>query len=349
MAAALDYYIAKELGAYNSKDLEIFQKKRLLETLHWAYAKSSFYGRLLKGYNLNPKNQAEWADLPFTKPKDLEALEDFLCTSQSSIERVVTLKTSGTLGKPKRVAFEREDLLRTEEFFAAGFQYLLKPGQSLMVLLPGGERPLGVVDLLAKALKGLNCKVINPPTSYLQALDLKPLLSWLKSYDFNVLLGSPSLFKRLLSLCPKGFPKVQGIMTSTELLSPALRKTLTESWNVELLDHYGLTEAGYGLAVECLDHTGYHLRSLDFWVEIVSLDDQRVLPQGEIGEIVITTLRRKTMPLIRYRTGDVGQLLWEPCGCGSQLPRLGNLLGRVAFSQGGWQWIHKPKGGSLQL
>jgi phenylacetate-coenzyme A ligase PaaK-like adenylate-forming protein len=90
-----------------------------------------------------------------------------------------------------------------------------------------------------------------------------------------------------------------------------------------------MTEMGYGGGVECDAHDGYHLREADLFMEIVDPTTGRVLPDGVSGEVVVTTLTRRAMPLIRYRTGDQARLLPDYCPCGSTLRRLGKVQGRL--------------------
>ena len=90
-----------------------------------------------------------------------------------------------------------------------------------------------------------------------------------------------------------------------------------------------MTETGYGGGVQCGAREGYHLRDDDLLIEV--LDPQTGVPvkDGEYGELVLTTLRRRGMPLLRYRTGDLGRMLTEPCGCGCLKPRLDKVEGRL--------------------
>ena len=140
-----------------------------------------------------------------------------------------------------------------------------------------------------------------------------------------------------------------------ETLPADLRRALARSWNCLMLDHYGFTETGYGCAVECPaadirrtdgGASGAHIRALDVLVEIVDMDGDAVLPPGNVGEVVITTLNREAMPLVRYRTGDAASLVPGPCACGSPQPRLGPILGRIGRDEDDRTWIVRPgKGG----
>lgn len=102
---------------------------------------------------------------------------------------------------------------------------------------------------------------------------------------------------------------------------------LEDEWKCQVFTHYGMTETCYGMGVQCKAGLGYHLRH-DLLVEIVdSKTGLQVLP-GQCGEIVITTLFREAMPLIRYRTGDIANMMAKPCVCGGVLPQLGKVMGR---------------------
>ena len=82
---------------------------------------------------------------------------------------------------------------------------------------------------------------------------------------------------------------------------------------------------GFGGGVECQACSGYHLREADLYFEIIAPDSGQTIPQGELGEIIVTTLTRKGMPLVRYRTGHRARFLTEPCQCGTMLRRMGKV------------------------
>ena len=92
--------------------------------------------------------------------------------------------------------------------------------------------------------------------------------------------------------------------------------------------HYGMTETGLGGAVSCSSHAGYHIREADLYFEIIDPETGQRQPDGKRGEIVFTTLNRRGMPLIRYRSGDISQILVQKCPCGSIIRRFGNIEDR---------------------
>lgn len=114
---------------------------------------------------------------------------------------------------------------------------------------------------------------------------------------------------------------VRAVLSSSELLTRDMRARLVECWESEIFDHYGTTEIGLGGAVECQAHQGMHIRENDLYFETIAADGTP-LPDGEEGELVVTTLTRKGMPFIRYRTGDTGVITSDRCACGSFIRRI---------------------------
>ena len=269
------------------------------------------------------------SQLPFTTAAHLARWEDFLCVSRGEVARMVTLSTSGTTGTPKRLAFTEQDLLRTVDFFRTGMAQIVGPGQTLLVLLPGAQRPNGVADLLRQAL---------PHSRVVPADECSPEEA-LCRHRPHAVVGTPGQLGQLLPLRGHAATtalSLGGILSSAEPLPPPLAQLLHKAFDCVVLDHYGLTETCYGGGVQCLARQGYHMRALDVLVEIVDPVTGNPVPTDgnpRQGEVVITTLHREAMPLIRYRTGDVASLLHEPCACGSCLPRLSRVAGRVKLNQ----------------
>ncbi|MDA8316883.1 MAG: AMP-binding protein [Actinomycetota bacterium] len=121
----------------------------------------------------------------------------------------------------------------------------------------------------------------------------------------------------------------RGIIGS-ERWGSGMRSRIDELLNIESFDIYGLTELyGPGVGIDCSRHDGIHVWSDYYVVEIIDPETLEPLPAGQEGEIVVTTLRKEAMPLIRYRTRDRSWLYEEPCSCGSPFPRIGRILGRT--------------------
>lgn len=300
-----------------------WQLAALRRTVEHAKRHSPVYAQRLDGVDAATlTSQDDLARLPFTTAGDLRADPlGLLCVSQGEIERVVTMDTSGTTGDPKRLFFTRSDLERTVDFFAHGMATMAGPGGRVLLFMPG-ERPGSVGDLLTQGLArmGAQCRAHG----FVQ--DLDAAVDAVLEQRGGCLVGIPAhvlavaRHGRLTGRLRPG--DVGSVLLSGDPVSPALRQAIAGSLGCGVFVHYGLTETGLGGGVECRAHAGVHLREADLLTEIVDPATGRPALPGEEGEIVLTTLTRRGMPLIRYRTGDAGRLLTGPCPCGTPLPRL---------------------------
>jgi phenylacetate-CoA ligase len=151
--------------------------------------------------------------------------------------------------------------------------------------------------------------------------------------NINVLVGAPVHLHRLARIDDEDWvlPKnqIHKVLTSTDTLAHTVRTNLQTIWGCEVFDHYGMTETGLGGGVECDAHHGFHLREADLYFEIIDPESGSPLQDGELGEVVVTTLTRTGMPLIRYRTGDLSRLIPGTCTCGSFIKRLDRIINRT--------------------
>ncbi len=318
----------------------------LRRCLSYAAENSRLYRKRLSGFSLDVRSYEDFRRLPFTSPDDLHDSLDLLCIPPGDVRRIVTLGTSGTTGIPKRIMFSRSDLDRTVSFFAAGMSQLVSKGQLLLVLLPGAQRPDGVFDLLRQALEPSGVRVVPG----CPAVSASSLQGELQEFRPDALVASPSQLAAMLDLsrCDpllhRSADRLKGILSSSDLLSSALRTGLEKEFGCRVLDHWGMTETCFGGGVECLARSGYHLRELDLFIEILSPLTGEPVPDGTTGEIVLTTLRSEAMPLIRYRTGDAAHWIQGPCPCGSPLRRLSCIEGRYNILDGCVSISHISKG-----
>ena len=309
--------------------LESYQLEKLSATIRLAAANSPFYRKHL-GRNAAEglRTLADLTGLPFTDAADLRRYgSQMVCVSQSQINRVVTLDTSGTVGDPKRLWFTAEDQNLTVDFFQAGMSTLTRPGDRVLILLPG-RRPGSVGALLAQAL----ARAGMTPLPYDWSGNLADAASLLQHERVDSVVGSPVQVLAMARFSaerggPPDCPRT--VLLSTDYAPRSLIREVERIWNCRVFDHYGMTEMGLGGGVECEAHDGYHLRETDLFFEIVDPQTGERLPDGCEGEVVFSTLTRRGMPLIRYRTGDLSRFLPEPCGCGSVLKRLDRLGGRL--------------------
>ena len=338
MLTPLEPWIADKIGLppgvpgapLTAEALRAYQLSRLKETVDFARASSPFYRErlgALTGDDLRDLNDI--ARFPFTTSADIlgDALR-LLCVSQSEIERVVTLCTSGTTGEPKRLFFTAGDLDLTVEFFRHGMSTLVSPGQRVLILMPG-ELPGSVGDLLQHGLARMGVEGIVHGI----VRDPRAVIAEICAREIDCLVGLPVQVLGLVrhpdaATIPAG--RIKSVLLSTDYVPAAIVCEIERVWGAPVFNHYGMTEMGLGGGVDCQARCGYHLREADLYFEVVDPESGLPLPEGEQGEVVFTTLTRTGMPLIRYRTGDLSGFVPGQCACGTVLRRLGWAGGRIA-------------------
>lgn len=315
----LDGWIRRQEGAQSlgREQIEEIQLRKLNILLKREKERGGFYGSLPDRLD----TLEDLRRLPFTTEKDLiREGHRMVLTSQSGIERVRSQETSGTAGKAKRVYYSAKDNERTVSFFAAGLSELVFPGEKVMVCMPfSGNRGLG--ELIAEAvgrLKGIPLAA-GTGRSYGELLDI------LDVERPQVFVGMPVPLLSLLRLRPEN--SLVRALVSADICPDTVKKEIEARLGTRLYPHYGSREIGLGGAVTCPAFEGMHLRENDLIAEIVD-EEGRVLPRGEWGELVLTSIEADAMPLIRYRTGDITRILPEPCPCGSAVIRLDRVRRR---------------------
>lgn len=330
-SGTLDAWVGRTIGVGRLPtrgDLDAYQLRCLNETIGRARVESPFY-----------RSQADWPE-----PSNLAALEDiarFPLTTADDLSRgdpslialplrdavrLVTIPTSGTSGRQKRLFFTEADIEATIAYFEHGMATLVRPGSCVAIAFPA-ERPDSVGDLLMRGLDRLGAfPVVVPVDGPVEAL-----VAALREVQPAAIAGMPvTLGAAARCMAADGGPslRIETALVSADNVSPSFRTALAVIWGTEVFEHWGMTETGYGGALACDAHDGLHLRETDLYVEIVDPDTRRALPDGRQGEVVITTLHRRGLPLLRYRTGDGGSIAEGPCRCGSVLRRL-RLSGRM--------------------
>ncbi len=330
----LDPWIRRKIGAVSSsffrEELQRYQLGKIRETLLFARTNSPFYRSRLAGVDVGTiVSPDSMGQVPFTTAVDLcEKASHFLCVSQTEISRVVTLQTSGTAGPPKRIFFTATEQALTADFFHHGMKAITEPGAQVLILFPG-EKPGSVGDLLSQGLDRLGASGVQHGF----ATDLAAALSHLRKHRIRCIAGLPHqvlALARYAEACGgSGETRIRSVVLSGDPVSDFLVAELTRIWSCTIFTHYGMTEMGLAGGVECSARNGYHLREADFFFEIVDPVSGEPVADGERGEVVFTTLTRRGMPLIRYRTGDISRFIMAPCPCGTVLRRMERIAGRI--------------------
>lgn len=330
----LHSWIAGKLGvgseALSRECIAAKQLALLNETIAWVRERSAFYRGRLAHLPAAPLTSLEdIRELPFTTPADLARDAGLcICVSQDEIRRVVTLLTSGTGGAPKRIFFTEADLELALDFFEHGVSAVAAPGGRMVIALPV-DREDSVGSQLARGIARAGvipvpCGLFASPAS---------ALALLESHRAAALIGLPVQVLGLAgyaeSVGSTAFHDLRSIVLCSDHVPSSLVRALRRRTEAAIFEHYGMTEMGLGGGIDCEAHAGYHLRECDFLFEIVDPASGEPLPEGEEGEIVFTTLTRRGMPLIRYRTGDLSRVLPGLCACGTPLRRLERVRNRI--------------------
>ena len=324
--STVDDLTSRRLGISGPLDrvrLHEAQMAALRATVMHAKAGSSWYRERFAGVVAESlRLPADLARLPLMNSVDVAAQgQRMVCVPQGEVARIVTLQTSGSTGAPKRLHFTRDDLDGTVDFFLHGMLNLVRQEDRVLALLPFSQ-PDSTGDLLIRALTGggVHCAGLWPPA------DAGELAQFIAEEKYSCIVGLPQHLLALSETLP--FGAVRTMLLCSDYTPLALRRRIEEACGCETFLHYGTTETGLGGGVECEAHDGCHLRESDLLFEIVDPDTGEALPDGEAGEVVVTTLGRRAMPLLRYRTGDLARLETGPCACGGVTARLCDVAGR---------------------
>jgi hypothetical protein len=322
----VDGLVARGLGLsrpLERRQLEQALMEALRRTVKRALAGSSLYRERLSG--LDPatlRTRDDLRGIPLLSAADVVSFgHRLLCVSQGLVARVITLRTSGSTGTPKRLFFTAADLQGTMDFFFHGMLTLIKKDARVLVLLPH-DQPDSVGELLLRALRqgGIEASGCWPPPLTDAAKQL------LRKRRISDVVGLPQHLLALSLESDRG--QLRSMLLCSDYAPFALRRRIEENCGCETFLHYGATETGLGGAVECGVHDGCHIRESELLVEIIDPLTGTILSDGEQGEIVVTTLGRQAMPLLRYRTGDLAVLDRSACSCGGVTARLCAIRGR---------------------
>lgn len=282
----------------------------------YAAQRQKFFARRLREKRVDPARIRRPEDLGdiFTTPEDLLSFpaEDFLCQEPQAV-----FETTGTSGAPKRVYFGYDELTFAARYTAAAFyENGLRPGDRVVCTFDAGYWISSWVAFLTCQQMGVFCSTIGKPHP-------RELYSRLGLYRYNVIVADPTWLVSLSEIAEKeGTFPVKLIFAAGDRMTEVYRKYVQDVWQAPVILGYGSTEMGGGLGMECRRQDGIHVDEYNFLLEILDPDS------NGYGELVVTTLARRTMPLIRYRVRDVTRLIDEPCPCGATLRRIAGIKGR---------------------
>lgn len=320
-----------QMECMGREEMRALQSERLRKTVRTCYEKVPFYKRKMDELGIKPEDIQTVDDvikLPFTTKYDLrdEYPYGLQAVPMSEVKRIHA--SSGTTGKPVVGTYTQNDLDMWAECVARVLAVGdVGPGDVVQVsygygLFTGG---LGAHDGAAKL------GAVQLPTS---AGNSEKQIMLMQDMGTTALCCTPSYGLHLAEVIEKNKVPAENLKLrvgffGAEPWTWGIRRELEAKLHIKAIDIYGLTEmCGPGVGGECQYQDGTHLWEDFFLPEIVNPDTLEPVAPGEVGELVITSLCKEAMPILRYRTRDLTSLNYEPCKCGRTAVRMGKVLGR---------------------
>ena len=324
----------KDIEYCTPEEIKAFQENKLHEALTYLEAHSPYYKRMFSSYGIDINKIQHLEDLvkiPFTEKKDLQLFnDDFLCCPREKVIDYIT--TSGTLGDPVTFGCTEKDLQRLaynekKSFECAG----LKPGNIVQLMTTLDKRFMaGLAYFLG--IREMGASIIRVGNGI-------PELQWdtIRRIHPDTIMCVPSFILKLIDYAEQhgidyrnsSIRRIIGIgegLREQDFSLNLLGRRIKEKWDVDLFATYSSTEMGATFS-ECPYSCGGHVHPELIIVEIIG-DDDLPVPDGQPGEIVVTTLGVEGMPLLRFRTGDIASKITDQCQCGRYSYRLTPLIGR---------------------
>ena len=313
--------------------IESLQLKRLQQTLQRVYATVPFYREHFDRAGVTPEQVKHLDDLrrlPFTLKQDMRDNYPYGLFAVP-LEQIVRIHaSSGTTGRPTVVGYTRRDIemwaeLMARSFMAAG----ATRGDVIHNAYGYGLFTGGLGAHYGAERLGASVIPISGGNTKKQVLIM---------HDFGstVLTCTPSYSLFLAEAAAEEGIDIRGLklrvgIFGAEPWTESMRREIETKLNIKAIDIYGLSEIlGPGVAIECIEaQKGLHIWEDHFIAEIIDPANGEVLPPGELGELVITTITKEGIPMIRYRTRDITRLIPEPCICGRTHMRLARMSGRT--------------------
>ena len=320
-----------EIETMKRSEIRQMQLERLKHIVRYAYENVPMYRERFDAIGLKPEHIRTLKDIeniPYTTKDDLRDNYPFrlLAVPMKKIVRVHA--SSGTTGKPITCGYTRADLdnwstciariltmagATDEDIFHVAFGYGLFTG--------GFGLHYGVEKLGATVI----------PVS---SGNTERQIMLLKDFGATALIATPSYAMYLAETAKKAGVlqdlKLRLVCMGAEASTAEMHEALHQILGAFPTENYGLTEVGGpGVSGECREKAGMHINEDMYYPEIVNIEENRALPEGEQGELVLTTLTKEGMPILRYRTKDITSLTYEPCECGRTTARMARVVGRT--------------------
>jgi phenylacetate-CoA ligase len=322
----------QKLQHQSPAELKCYQEARLKKLISHAEKNSPWYSKRMTELNITAddiKSVEDLQKLPITTKLDIKYNGKEFISAKENTEQLCSAKTGGSTGVALDLYFDDhcQKMRNAAQGYADNLANWL-PGDKIGSLWGNPPVPVTIKEKLRSTLL--------ERTKYLDTMDLNPesmqeFVDVWKSFTPDILFGhahSIYIFAKFLNENSIKITPPKGIVATSMMLLDHERVAIEKALVTKVTNRYGCEEVGL-IACECEMHQGMHINSPHIILECVDENDKPV-PFGESGKLVVTDLNNFAMPLIRYRIEDVGVLSDEPCSCGRNLPLLKKLEGRVA-------------------
>lgn len=310
----------------NMKPEQLEQIKEQFKTLK---ERSSFYARKFEGIDLSDvQSQEDFQKLPFSEKADLREVYP-LGLAAVPEEKIVRIhSSSGTTGTPVIIPYTQKDVTDWAIQFARCYEVAGITNKDRIHITPGyGLWTAGIGFQLGAERLGAMAVPMGPGNTEKQ-------LRFMKDMKTTVLCATSSyallLAEEIAARGVRDDLALRKGVIGSERWGEKMRNRIQDELGIEIYDIYGLTEIyGPGIGISCAEHHGMHIWDDYVYIEVVDPATGKPLPDGEIGELVLTTLQKEGAPLIRYRTHDLTRIIPGDCACGMHHPRIDTLVGRT--------------------
>jgi phenylacetate-CoA ligase len=322
-----------EITHMDRAELEALQLERLKHVVVYCYEKIPFYKENFDAAGFDPYALSSFDDLknaPFTTKQDMRDAYPYGLFALPKEDVKEIHMSSGTTGVATVSGYTENDIRVWGDCFGRGIGYAGGTEEDIVHVCYGYGLFTGG---LGAHYGGLSVGAMTIPMS---AGNTKRQIKVLQSMGSTIMACTPSYAMYIadtaieMGLDPKKDFHLKAGIHGAEAWSNQFRANLEEKLGYKALDVYGLTEVmGPGVAMECLEQNGLHVAEDHFFIEILDPETHEPVPDGEWGELVITTLTKEATPVIRYRTKDITRILPGECACGVTHRRIDRLHGRT--------------------
>ena len=310
------------------KEYDEIKLERLKWTVNRAYDRVPFYRRKFDEIGLKPEHIQTLKDIekiPYTTKLDLRDNYPFQLFAEPMNKIVRLHASSGTTGKPVVFGYTKHDMDVWKENISRIAAMAGVTSEDVAQIVFGFGMFTGGFGLY-QGLENMGATVVPSSSG-----NSERQLMFIEDFGVTVIVGTPSYVLHLGELATeRGLNhKLRVGMFGGEGHTAEMRKQIEKMWGIECTENYGLTEVqGPGVSGECLEHDGMHFNEDSFLYEIIDSDTLEVKSPEEEGELVLTTLTKEGVPILRYRTKDITSINFAPCKCGRTSARMSKVKGR---------------------